>query len=195
MIHPFRIFSAVLFHFGFLLHNSRVPYSLVPLLPIPMERYLQACTSILTIDLSLVVYVNISWIKYHSLVSLPWHIFILCISFLIGMSDCVGVLCILIDFMLLQFRQAKTEIVSASKVAYRFLMGVASNNSVSPESPGNSTRGSPRFQATWFKNLVSTQPKPSSSSDLENREENTTRQHQWEDAEAPLRQNSQHDMI
>ncbi|KAL0317825.1 UNVERIFIED_CONTAM: hypothetical protein Sangu_2196800 [Sesamum angustifolium] len=55
-----------------------------------------------------------------------------------------------------RFRQAKTEIVSASRVAYRFLAGVASNNSnVAPDSPGNSNSGSPRFQATWLKNLVS----------------------------------------
>lgn len=94
----------------------------------------------------------------------------------------------------LKFRQAKTEIVSASKVAYRFLLGVASNNSVSPESPSNSTRGSPRFQGTWFKNLVSSGAKPSSSSDLQNGEDNMTRQCIGEDAEAPLRPNSLRDM-
>ncbi|KAA8539954.1 hypothetical protein F0562_026646 [Nyssa sinensis] len=70
-----------------------------------------------------------------------------------------------------RLRQAKTEIVSASKVAYRFLLGVTSHSSVAPESPGNSTRGTPRFHATWFKNLVSPGAKPSSSSELENQEE------------------------
>ncbi|KAL3524312.1 hypothetical protein ACH5RR_017146 [Cinchona calisaya] len=93
----------------------------------------------------------------------------------------------------LKFRQAKTEIVTASKVAYRFLLGVASNNSVvSPDSAGNSTRGSPRFQGTWFKNLISAGADPSSSSDVENRDEDITRllQQQREDADAPPRQNS-----
>ncbi|KAK6117649.1 hypothetical protein DH2020_048611 [Rehmannia glutinosa] len=68
-----------------------------------------------------------------------------------------------------RLRQAKTEIVTASKVAYRFLAGVASNNSV--VAPENSTRGSPRFQGAWFKNLISTGAKPSTSSELENRDE------------------------
>ncbi|KAL2542087.1 PPPDE putative thiol peptidase family protein [Abeliophyllum distichum] len=95
-----------------------------------------------------------------------------------------------------RFRQAKTEIVTASKVAYRFLAGVASNNTIlNAESPSNSSRGgSPRFQATWFKNLVSSGAKPSSSSELENRDEETMQQHQRQDSEAPLRQNSQHDI-
>ncbi|XAR71698.1 hypothetical protein NMG60_11018086 [Bertholletia excelsa] len=71
----------------------------------------------------------------------------------------------------LKLRQAKTEIVSASKVAYRFLVGVASNSAVAPDSPGNSNRGSPRFQAPWFKSLVSVGAKPSpSSAELENQE-------------------------
>ncbi|KAL2456079.1 PPPDE putative thiol peptidase family protein [Forsythia ovata] len=71
-----------------------------------------------------------------------------------------------------RLRQAKTEIVAASKVAYRFLAGVASNNSiVTPGSPVNSPRGSPRFQATWFKNLISSGSKPSTSSELGNRDE------------------------
>ncbi|KAL3834340.1 hypothetical protein ACJIZ3_009076 [Penstemon smallii] len=86
-----------------------------------------------------------------------------------------------------RLRQAKTEIVSASKVAYRFLAGVANNNSVAaPDSPGNSTRGSPRLQATWFKNLVSSGAKPSTS-ELENRNEEVPRQQQKQDAEIPLR--------
>ncbi|KAH6770902.1 PPPDE putative thiol peptidase family protein [Perilla frutescens var. hirtella] len=90
-----------------------------------------------------------------------------------------------------RFRQAKTEIVTASKVAYRFLAGVASNNSVvSPESPGNSSRGSPRFQGTWFKNLISAGPKPSTSSEMENRDEVVVGQA----AEAPLKLNSHRDI-
>lgn len=76
-----------------------------------------------------------------------------------------------------RFRQAKTEIVTASKVAYRFLAGVASSNSVvAPESPGNSTRGSPRFQGSWFKSLMSPGAKPSTSSEMENRDEVVVKQ-------------------
>ncbi|CDP05149.1 unnamed protein product [Coffea canephora] len=92
----------------------------------------------------------------------------------------------------LKFRQAKTEIVTASKVAYRFLLGVASN---SPDSAANSARGTPsRFQGTWFKNLVSPGAKPSSSSDIENLDEDTTPLQRQQDAEAPLRLNSRHDL-
>ncbi|XP_051122880.1 deSI-like protein At4g17486 [Andrographis paniculata] len=70
-----------------------------------------------------------------------------------------------------RLRQAKTEIVSASKVAYQFVAGLASKNSaVSPESTGNSVKGSPRFQASWFKNLIANGAKPSSSSELKNQD-------------------------
>ncbi|XP_074560683.1 deSI-like protein At4g17486 [Curcuma longa] len=65
-----------------------------------------------------------------------------------------------------RLRQAKQEIVTASKVAYRFMAGLASNpNSEegTPESPSNSNRGSPRFQGAWFKNLMSIGAKPSTS--------------------------------
>ncbi|XP_011038376.1 PREDICTED: uncharacterized protein LOC105135271 [Populus euphratica] len=62
-----------------------------------------------------------------------------------------------------RFRQAKTEIVSASKVAYRFLVGVTSSNGSAPESPANSNTGVPRFQASWFKNLITNGAKPSST--------------------------------
>ncbi|CAN6564883.1 hypothetical protein ACFX13_042762 [Malus domestica] len=89
-----------------------------------------------------------------------------------------------------RFRQAKTEIVTASKVAYRFLVGVTNNATASPESAGNSNRGAPRFQAAWFKNLITTGAKPSSSSDLETKEEDALRQHQQPDAEPQLQQNS-----
>nr|GME06282.1 deSI-like protein At4g17486 [Ipomoea batatas] len=97
-----------------------------------------------------------------------------------------------------RLRQAKTEIVTASKVAYRFLQGIASNNSGSnPDSPSNSNRGSPRLQATWFKNLISTGARPSSSSDVESRDEDIMRPgplQQRQDAEAPspLRQSPVH---
>ncbi|XP_052187243.1 uncharacterized protein LOC127798010 [Diospyros lotus] len=96
----------------------------------------------------------------------------------------------------LKFRQAKAEIVSASKVAYRFLAGVASNSAVAPESPGNSNRGTNRFQATWFKSLIASGAKPSTSSDVEEDHEEQIigqgqcQQHRHNPAEAPLRQNA-----
>ncbi|KAF8698498.1 hypothetical protein HU200_035241 [Digitaria exilis] len=73
-----------------------------------------------------------------------------------------------------KFRQAKTEIVNASRVAYRFMAGLASRNQASPESPGsnqnrgsptptNQNRGSPTTQGAWFKNIVAAGAKPSSS--------------------------------
>ncbi|OIW08047.1 hypothetical protein TanjilG_20148 [Lupinus angustifolius] len=70
----------------------------------------------------------------------------------------------------LRLRQAKTEIVSASKVAYRFLLGVTNNVKTDLESPSNSNRegGSPRFQATWLKNIITNGAKPSTSSEAVN---------------------------
>lgn len=71
----------------------------------------------------------------------------------------------------MQLRQARAEIVSVSKVAYQFLLGAANNgNGNVPvlDSPSNSNRGTPKFQAAWFKNLITTGAKPSSSSDIEN---------------------------
>ncbi|KAL3521561.1 hypothetical protein ACH5RR_019710 [Cinchona calisaya] len=92
----------------------------------------------------------------------------------------------------LKFRQAKTEVVTASKVAYRFLFGVTSS---SPDSARNSTRGTPSgFQGTWFKNLISPGAKPSSSSDVESLDEDITPQQRQQDAETPLRQSSRRDI-
>ncbi|XP_023551818.1 deSI-like protein At4g17486 [Cucurbita pepo subsp. pepo] len=65
-----------------------------------------------------------------------------------------------------RFKQAKTEIVSASKVAYRFLLGATNNVLSSPDSTSDSNRGASRFQAAWFKNLITTGAKPSSSSEI-----------------------------
>ncbi|WOL00143.1 hypothetical protein Cni_G08856 [Canna indica] len=62
-----------------------------------------------------------------------------------------------------RLRQAKAEIVTASKVAYRFMAGLATNSQTAPESPSNSNGGSPRFQGAWFKNLMSIGAKPSAS--------------------------------
>lgn len=74
-------------------------------------------------------------------------------------------------------------------MAYRFFAGVASNNSVGPESPGSSGRGAPRFQANWFKNFITTGAKPSSS-ELENHSEEVLGQQQQHVTGTPLRQNS-----
>lgn len=69
-----------------------------------------------------------------------------------------------------QLRQAKTEIVNASRVAYRFMAGltVSNNNNNpnnTPDSPSNTNRvNMPRFQSAWLKNVVSPQQaKPSAS--------------------------------
>lgn len=86
-----------------------------------------------------------------------------------------------------RLKQAKTEIVSASKVAYRYLAGMASNVAVTPEngSPGGTT---PRFQATWFKNLIAAGDKPSTSAVLDEPNQEVILLQQ---ADAPLlRQNS-----
>jgi hypothetical protein len=89
----------------------------------------------------------------------------------------------------LQFRQAKTEIVNASRVAYRFMAGLAPKNQAAPDSLGNSNqnRSSPTFQGAWFKNIISAGVKPSSSestpsqdtddgSPLRRRQQNSTEQ-------------------
>nr|AFK44900.1 unknown [Lotus japonicus] len=97
----------------------------------------------------------------------------------------------------LRFRQAKTEIVSASKVAYRFLVGVTNNVKTGPESPNNSNRGggSPRFQASWLKNIITNGAKPSTSSEGESQNGVVPLQHTREDDDnkALLRSSSSHD--
>ncbi|KAK1415233.1 hypothetical protein QVD17_31007 [Tagetes erecta] len=70
-----------------------------------------------------------------------------------------------------RFRQAKTEIVTASKVAYQFLAGIASNTvaAVAADSPSGSSNGGTITsfqQPAWFKNLVAAGAKPSSSGDI-----------------------------
>ncbi|XP_073292937.1 deSI-like protein At4g17486 [Primulina huaijiensis] len=93
-----------------------------------------------------------------------------------------------------RFRQAKAEIATASKVAYRFLAGVASNNQInSPNSPGdNSNRGSPRFQSAWFKNLMSSGAKPTGGLEQEKQDEDVS--HQRQRHEDHLRSNSRNDI-
>lgn len=57
----------------------------------------------------------------------------------------------LFSLSLVQLRQAKTEVVYASKVAYRFLLGGTSNVGSASESPCNDwNRGISRFQSTWL---------------------------------------------
>ncbi|KAK8948029.1 hypothetical protein KSP40_PGU018582 [Platanthera guangdongensis] len=62
----------------------------------------------------------------------------------------------------IRLRQAKTEIVSASKAAYRFLVGVTSNPSgAATESAENSSSSISRFKgASWFKNIIAAGTKP-----------------------------------
>ncbi|XP_022738087.1 uncharacterized protein LOC111290854 [Durio zibethinus] len=91
----------------------------------------------------------------------------------------------------LRLRQTKTEIVSASKVAYRFLVGVTSSSSGGNDSSGNSNRGSPRFQAAWFKSLISTGAKPSSSSEIETQDDSVLQQHWQQNSTETMRQSSQ----
>ncbi|XP_022141109.1 deSI-like protein At4g17486 [Momordica charantia] len=94
-----------------------------------------------------------------------------------------------------RFRQAKTEIISASKVAYRFLLGATNNVISAPESTSNSNSGTSRFQAAWFKNLITTGAKPSSSSEIENRVEDAQQQRRAnEETPILLNSRSQHDM-
>lgn len=95
-----------------------------------------------------------------------------------------------------RFKQAKTEIVSASKVAYRFLAGIASNSQVSPDNP-SPNRNSSRFQVSWFKNIIPAGDKPSTSSVLEGPNQDVIRQQQQQqeeddEATAPLRQTARH---
>lgn len=123
------------------------------------------------------------WIEIMSAIFLFWSLagLNLCCSSLVVIKHYPDSLC-----GFLQFRQAKTEIVTASKVAYRFLLGVTSNPTVTPESPSNSNRA--RFQSAWFKNLMSSTARPSSSSSIENQEDGVRQQQPLHEAEAPLRQ-------
>lgn len=97
---------------------------------------------------------------------------------------------LMVSMFVLQLRQAKTEIVSASKVAYRFLLGVTNNVGSVPVSPSNSNRGTSRFQAAWIKNLITSGSKSSSSSEFDNQEEDALRQHRRSDAELSPLENS-----
>lgn len=82
----------------------------------------------------------------------------------------------------IQLRQAKEEIVSASKSAYRFIAGMASNSLATQENQGNSQQATSRFQGAWFRNFISSVgAKPSTStSEIMN------------DTDAPLSEHRQH---
>ncbi|CAN8325932.1 unnamed protein product [Cochlearia groenlandica] len=78
----------------------------------------------------------------------------------------------------MRIKQAKTEIVSASKVAYRFFSNVTSNiTNGSPQRPGttinNPDNGNSRLEGGWLKGLLNTS-KPSTSTEIENKDEDTS---------------------
>ncbi|KAI3704862.1 hypothetical protein L1987_75091 [Smallanthus sonchifolius] len=88
----------------------------------------------------------------------------------------------------MRFRQAKTEIVTASKVAYRFLAGITSNNTTqgSPGSLVGTDRSNPRFQQpAWFKNLVAAGARPSTSATLENGDDQVQKPQQQRQESVP----------
>ncbi|KAF8114039.1 hypothetical protein N665_0043s0107 [Sinapis alba] len=74
----------------------------------------------------------------------------------------------------MRLKQAKTELLSASRVAYRFLSNVTSNvTNISPQGPGtvnNSDNGNLRMQGTWLKGMLNT-AKPSTSTETDNKDE------------------------
>ncbi|KAJ0968333.1 hypothetical protein J5N97_025250 [Dioscorea zingiberensis] len=73
-----------------------------------------------------------------------------------------------------RFRQAKTEIISASKAAYNYITGMASSTSATPENPSNENNDLSLCQVSWFKNLVSIGAKPSTSNSEEPEQSNHT---------------------
>nr|XP_019711055.1 uncharacterized protein LOC105059531 [Elaeis guineensis] len=98
----------------------------------------------------------------------------------------------------IKLRQVKTEIVNASKLACRFISGVASNTPATPETPSNSSNANPHVQSTWFTNLMNNigakpssstleYPEDSSSSEYEESEESEDEHpHQREDEQIQL---------
>ncbi|XP_039060631.1 uncharacterized protein LOC120204634 [Hibiscus syriacus] len=90
-----------------------------------------------------------------------------------------------------RLRQAKTEIVSASKVVYRFLVGVTSVSGGGKDSPSNSNRGGPRFKAAWFKNIINVCDKPSIRSEIETLGNNALQKHHPQNSALTKLQNFQ----
>ncbi|XP_008796907.2 desumoylating isopeptidase 1 homolog isoform X2 [Phoenix dactylifera] len=86
-----------------------------------------------------------------------------------------------------KLRQARTEIVNASKVAYRFITGVASNTPATPETPSNSSNANPCPRSTWFTNLMNSVGAKPSSSTLEYPEDSSS-----SESEEPLESEDEH---
>ncbi|XP_039135175.1 deubiquitinase DESI2-like [Dioscorea cayenensis subsp. rotundata] len=63
----------------------------------------------------------------------------------------------------IRFRQAKTEIISASKAAYSFISGIVSNTPATPENLSDEETEVSLCQGSCFKNLISISSKPSTS--------------------------------
>uniref|UniRef100_A0A7N0RB90 PPPDE domain-containing protein n=2 Tax=Kalanchoe fedtschenkoi TaxID=63787 RepID=A0A7N0RB90_KALFE len=89
-------------------------------------------------------------------------------------------------------KQAKTEIVSASKIAYQFLVGVTSNVTSSSDSAGNSNKSNSKFQAAWIKNMIASGAKPSGSAEAQSEDGEMLQRKQSPEAEDMQRQNSHH---
>ncbi|KAM0934593.1 putative PPPDE peptidase domain-containing protein [Dioscorea sansibarensis] len=85
----------------------------------------------------------------------------------------------------IRFRQAKIEIISASKAAYSFITGMASDTPATPENPSNERTEVSLCQVSWFKNLISIGAKPSTSNSEEPEDSNRhiPQQHQQEHTE------------
>ncbi|KAK1303461.1 hypothetical protein QJS10_CPB11g00794 [Acorus calamus] len=95
----------------------------------------------------------------------------------------------------LRFRQAKTEIVTASKVAYRFIAGLSTNSAANPESPSSSNGGgTPRFQGAWFKNLLAAGAKPTSTPEVPIETKEALPQEEWEGHSEELLSRSRSDI-
>ncbi|KAK8280861.1 hypothetical protein V6Z12_D09G203700 [Gossypium hirsutum] len=88
-----------------------------------------------------------------------------------------------------RLRQAKTEIVSASKVAYRFLLGVTSGSSGADDSTGNSNSVCPSFQSAWFKDIVNVGAKPSTRSEIETLDNKVLQKHHPQNSTQTMQQN------
>ncbi|TYH55035.1 hypothetical protein ES332_D09G211300v1 [Gossypium tomentosum] len=88
-----------------------------------------------------------------------------------------------------RLRQAKTEIVSASKVAYRFLLGVTSGSSGADDSTGNSNSVCPSFQSAWFKDIVNVGAKPSTRSEIETLDNKVLQKHYPQNSTQTMQQN------
>lgn len=94
----------------------------------------------------------------------------------------------------IRIQQAKTEIVSASKVAYRFIAGVATGaqGRIFDSPRAGSNGGSPRFKSTWFKNIIpnGATAKPTNSSGIDGQGETVVQEQLGIPTARHYRQNS-----